>query len=153
MNCCLAEMGSDFAIDTRTSVCSGRTEPACGEAECAVTQTVHLAASFALEWWCVTNATAEQSVSSRQSNAIRFENDRINDCSRGTLKRYTGNRSQSNHTVVTRITSVSYGRLRVILPRNERSSKREPVIFPGLNNRFPGLLEVNPLAMGKSGSD
>jgi len=35
------------------------------------------AASFALEWWCVTVATAEHKVSSRQSNAIRFENDRI----------------------------------------------------------------------------
>jgi hypothetical protein len=55
----------------------GNTEVACGEAECAATQTVHFAASFALEWWCVTMATAEHNVSSRHSNAIGFENDRI----------------------------------------------------------------------------
>jgi hypothetical protein len=51
------------------------TEVACGEAECAATPTVHFAASFALEWWCVTIATAEHNVSSRHSNAIRFENE------------------------------------------------------------------------------
>jgi hypothetical protein len=52
----------------------GNTEVARGEAECAAAQTVHFAASFALEWWCVTIATAEHKVSTRHSNAIRFEN-------------------------------------------------------------------------------
>ena len=74
---CWAETGSDRVIRTRTNVWLGKTEAACGDAECAATQTVHFAASFALEWWCVTVATAEHKVSSRHSNAIRFENDRM----------------------------------------------------------------------------
>ena len=52
-------------------------------------QTVHFAASFALEWWCVTIATAEHNVSSRHSNAIRFENDRITDYRKNRLLKST----------------------------------------------------------------
>ena len=77
----MAETGFDPEINTRTNVWLGSTAVACGEAECAATQTVHFAASFALEWWCVTSATAEHNVSTRHSNAIRFENDRIGDYS------------------------------------------------------------------------
>jgi hypothetical protein len=52
-------------------------ETGLGEAECAVTQTVHFKASVAPEWWCATMAAAEQKVSSRHSNAIFFEIDCI----------------------------------------------------------------------------
>jgi hypothetical protein len=51
-----------------------------------VAQTVHFAASFALEWWCATNATAEHKVSRRHSSATRFENDRITKTARTLLQ-------------------------------------------------------------------
>jgi hypothetical protein len=82
-------------IRTRTKAWLGNTEAACGEAECAATQTVHFAASFALEWWCVTVATAVHKVSSRHSNAIRFENDRIS-----VLKIYTDDKGKRNQLSV-----------------------------------------------------
>lgn len=85
----MAETGSVLQIDTRTNAWLGKTEAACGEAECAATQTVHFAASFALKWWCVTNATAEHNVSTRHSNAIRFENDRIDDYRRERFLKFT----------------------------------------------------------------
>lgn len=77
MSRCLEETGPDSEIDTRTNVWLGKTDVAEGEVECAVAQTVHFTASFALEWWCATNATAEDSVSRRQRSATRFENGRI----------------------------------------------------------------------------
>ncbi len=49
---------------------------AIGEAEWAVTQTVHFNASVALEWWCETNINADPNVSSRHNPAIAFEIDR-----------------------------------------------------------------------------
>jgi len=52
-------------------------ETALGEAECAATQTVHLAASVALEWRWAANATTEQTVNSKQSNATFFEIERM----------------------------------------------------------------------------
>jgi hypothetical protein len=61
-----------------------------------VAQTVHFAASLALEWWCATTATAETNVSSRHRNAIRFENDRITIAARTSLKIYTENRNERN---------------------------------------------------------
>jgi hypothetical protein len=73
----LAETGAERRTAIRAKVWLGKTAAAVGAAECAATQTVHFAASFALEWWCATNATAEQNVSSRHSSAIFFENDRI----------------------------------------------------------------------------
>ena len=73
----MAETGSDREIDAGTNARLGRTAETCGAAEWAVTQSVHFAASLAFEWWCATNATAENNVSKRHSNAIRFENDRI----------------------------------------------------------------------------
>ena len=73
----MAETGAERVIDARTNVRLGRTAETCGAAEWAVTQIVHFAASLALEWWCATNAAAENNVSSRHRNAIRFENDRI----------------------------------------------------------------------------
>ena len=81
MSRCLEETGPDSEIDIRTNAWLGKTDVAVGEAECTVAQTVHFTASFALEWWCAINATAEDSVSRRQSSATCFENDRINDYS------------------------------------------------------------------------
>jgi hypothetical protein len=85
----LAETGSEREIDARTKVRLGRTAVTCGEAEWAVTQIVHFAASLALEWWCATNATAENNVSSRHRNATRFENDRITITGRTSLHKAT----------------------------------------------------------------
>jgi hypothetical protein len=48
-----------------------------GEAEWTATQTVHFAASVALECWCATNAIADQIVSNKHTKATRFEIDRI----------------------------------------------------------------------------
>ena len=76
MRRCLAETGSVRKVDTRTSVLFGRAEVAIGEAEWAVTQTVHFNASVALEWWCETNTNADPNVSSRHNHAIVFEIDR-----------------------------------------------------------------------------
>jgi hypothetical protein len=92
----LAETGSDVRCAGRTKVRLGKTEEVCGDAECAVTQTVHFAASVALEWWCVTNPTAEHKVSSRQNNAIRFENDRIRTSATIPLKIYTEEAAEYN---------------------------------------------------------
>src|ERR1700730_2545018 len=72
---CLAETGSVRKVDTRTSVVFGRAEVAVGEAEWAVTQTVHFNAPVALEWWCETNANADPNVSTRHSHATAFEID------------------------------------------------------------------------------
>src|ERR1700676_1766729 len=48
---------------------------------------------------------------------------------------------------------VTYGRLRRILPRNERNSKRDPIVIPGFSKRFWAPGAEKPLAMGNSGSD
>ena len=81
----------------RTCGWAGRHET-CGAAEWAVTQTVHFAASLALEWWCATNATAENKVSSRHRNAICFENDRITMTAGTASKIYTEiKKSERNH--------------------------------------------------------
>jgi len=69
---------------------------ALGEAECAAAQTVHFTVSFALEWWCATNATAEVNVSSRQRSATRFENNRITITAEGLLEIYTEIGNQRN---------------------------------------------------------
>jgi len=45
----LAETGSDQKVDTGTNVTFGKLEVGLGEAEWAATQTVHFAASVALE--------------------------------------------------------------------------------------------------------
>lgn len=50
---------------------------AIGEAECTATQSVHLASSEELEWWCVAKLKADNSVSSRHNVPICFETDRI----------------------------------------------------------------------------
>jgi len=50
MRLCLAETGSRTGAAAKTCSAFGRMETALGEAECAATQTVHLAASVALEW-------------------------------------------------------------------------------------------------------
>jgi hypothetical protein len=49
MRRCLEEAGPDCEIEVRTNVRLGRTDVVAGEAECAVAQTVHFTASFALE--------------------------------------------------------------------------------------------------------
>jgi len=86
----LAETGSRRIAEIRTNEWPGKVEIALGEAECAVTQTVHFKASVALEWWWVTSATAEQKVSSKHSNAIFFEIDCITAAPQVVLKIYTG---------------------------------------------------------------
>jgi hypothetical protein len=50
MSRCFAEMGSRTGAAAKTWSAFGRIETALGEAEWAATQTVHLAASVALEW-------------------------------------------------------------------------------------------------------
>jgi len=77
MRRCLAETGSRTGAEAKTWSAFGRMDTAFGEAECAATQTVHLAASVALEWWCAANATTDQTVSSKQSNATFFETERM----------------------------------------------------------------------------
>lgn len=77
MRRCLAATGSARKVYTARSVAFSRVEVALGEAEWAAMQTVHFAASVALEWLWATNATADQRVSSRQKNATFFENNRI----------------------------------------------------------------------------
>jgi hypothetical protein len=67
-----------------------RVETALGEAEWAVTQTVHFNASVGLEWWCATRATAEKKVSSRHRSAIFFEIDCITVPTVELPKIYTG---------------------------------------------------------------
>jgi len=74
---CLAETGFGWKVATGTKVVFGSTEVVLGEAEWAATQTVHFAASAALEWWCATNATADNNVSNRHIKAIDFEIDRM----------------------------------------------------------------------------
>ena len=77
MRVCLAETGSSTGANAKMCVAFGRVETALGEAEWAATQTVHLAASDALEWWCAASATADQTVSSRHSSATFFEIERM----------------------------------------------------------------------------
>jgi hypothetical protein len=50
MRRCLDEIGSSTKTEAKTNTALGRMETALGEAEWAATQTVHLAASLALEW-------------------------------------------------------------------------------------------------------
>jgi hypothetical protein len=64
-------------VATATNVAFGKLDVALGEAEWAAMQTLHFAASVALEWWCATKATADNNVSSRHINTIDFEIDRM----------------------------------------------------------------------------
>jgi hypothetical protein len=50
MRRCLDETGSSTETEAKTKTALDRMESASGEAEWATTQTVHLAASLALEW-------------------------------------------------------------------------------------------------------
>jgi hypothetical protein len=50
MRRCLVETGFGRKATSKTKVAFGRVEVALGEAEWAATQTVHFAASVALEW-------------------------------------------------------------------------------------------------------
>jgi hypothetical protein len=59
------------------NVAFSRVEVSLGEAEWAAIQTVHFAASVALEWLWAANATVDQKVTSRQKTATFLENDRI----------------------------------------------------------------------------
>jgi hypothetical protein len=73
----LAETGFGRNVATGTNVASGSVEVVLGEAEWAATQTVHFAASVALEWLCATNSTADIKVNSRHIQAIDLEIDRM----------------------------------------------------------------------------
>jgi hypothetical protein len=73
-------------------------EVALGVAECAAAQTVHFTASVVPEWWCETNATADQNVSNAQKNAIRFEIDRINRTRNKAIRLYTEITNERNQS-------------------------------------------------------
>ena len=75
---CLAETDCDLKVKPRTNVLFGWAEVVFGEDECAAAQTVHFNASVTLEWWCATNATADQNVSKTQKTAMCLTIDRIN---------------------------------------------------------------------------
>jgi hypothetical protein len=75
---CLAESGSAATmICTRIRAALDSSHVATGEAECAMTQTVHFASSRELECWCSAKLYAANSISSRQSHAIGFKADRM----------------------------------------------------------------------------
>ena len=75
---CLAETGSASATSsTKTRVVLGSLQVAEGEAECAITQTVHWASSRELECWWTATLNAETHVSNRHSHAAGFNSDRM----------------------------------------------------------------------------
>ena len=75
---CLADTGSPTRMSrTRTRTGFGSVDLAMGEAECATTQNAHCASSAGLEWWCAAMPYADDTVSSRHSNAICFTTDRM----------------------------------------------------------------------------
>jgi hypothetical protein len=74
---CLAETGSRRTVETETNTTLGKVVAACGEAEWAAIQTVHVADSVVFECWCVANAIADQKVSTTHRHAIRLDIDRM----------------------------------------------------------------------------
>jgi len=92
----VAETDCDRKVKTRTNVLFGRAEVGFGEEECAVAQTVHFNASVAVEWWCATNATADQNVSNTQKTAMGLTIDRINVTRDRVIKLYTENANKHN---------------------------------------------------------
>ena len=70
-----------------------------GKDECAAAQTVHFNASVALEWWCATNATADQNVSNTQKTAMCLTIDRINGTRNRVVKLYTENANEHNQSI------------------------------------------------------
>jgi len=95
----LAETDCDRKVKTRTNVLFGRAEVAFGEDECAAAQTVHFNASVGLEWWCATNATADQNVSNTQKTAMCLTIDRINGTQNHVIKLYTENANEHNRSI------------------------------------------------------
>jgi hypothetical protein len=76
---CLADTGSASTMSkTRTKRVFGSLDLATGEAECAATQTEHWASSPKLECWCTATLYADNSVSSRHSQAAGLRTDRMN---------------------------------------------------------------------------
>jgi hypothetical protein len=71
---CLAEIGVGLKMVRKTNVVFASRAVAFGAAECAATQTVHLAESVAPVWWCAARANADQKVSSMQNQPSCFEN-------------------------------------------------------------------------------
>jgi hypothetical protein len=86
-------------VKTRTNALFGWTEVAFGEDECAAAQTVHFNASVVLEWWCATNATADQNVSNTKKTAMCLKIDRINGTHNHVIKLYTENANEHNRSV------------------------------------------------------
>ena len=58
----------------KTNVVFASREVALGEAEWAATQTVHLAESVALVWWCAVKATADHRVNRMLNQPTRLQN-------------------------------------------------------------------------------
>lgn len=92
----MAETDCDRKVKTRTNVLFGRAEVAFGEDECAVAHTVHFDASVALEWWCATNATADQNVSNKQKAAMCLTMGGIGEAQNHVTELYTENKNEHN---------------------------------------------------------
>ncbi len=78
MRRCLAESGSACTMGcARITKALGGVHVAAGEAECAITQTVHFASSRELECWWAAKPYADTEVSTTQSHATGFQTDRM----------------------------------------------------------------------------
>src|SRR5215471_8255188 len=71
-----ADTGASLRTNTGVNSTFCRFAVALGAAVWAATQTVHFD-SLLLEWWCAATATADQSVSRRQTTATHLTADRI----------------------------------------------------------------------------
>ena len=94
--------------------------PAAGrEDECAAAQAAHFNASVALEWWCATNATADQNVSNTQKTAMCLTIDRINGTRNRVVKLYTENANEHNRSINSTTAETDEGSSTVVTVRGE----------------------------------
>jgi hypothetical protein len=139
----LVETGRGRKVETETNVTFGKSEGTLGDAEWAATQTVHLAASIALEWWWATNANADQIVSIRQTSATRLDHNRILATLETEVRLYTEIESKRNDCIIDRLRSgdengpsLHQGLCTWTVPRIECNTNRGPVTHPGFINRL-----------------
>ena len=64
-------------LTSRTETALGGLEAMTGEAVWATMQTVQVAASVELEWWCVAHVSADTNISTAQNDANHFQLGRI----------------------------------------------------------------------------
>ena len=103
-----------------------------GEDECAAAQAAHFNASVALEWWCATNATADQNVSNTQKTAMCLTIDRINRTYNHVIKLYTENANEHNQSINPTTAETDEGSSTVVtgaLGDSDRLSAVVPIIF------------------------